>query len=259
MQFFCQVVGVVCLLIAGQALGHPQASDGQYAFQLNTSSKQEKLSEKCPPNNALPVLRVAIIGAGASGSSAAYFLGKAREQLQEYGVPGCDSEMTPEDLHVTVYERDSRIGGRIMAVHPLNDSHFPPIDVGASIFANVNHNMRHAARKFGLEPAPRDAKLQSPMGLWDGSQFVIDDFDGSRWSQLKLYWRYGKSPTKALTLYVSSLTQGQQGHKCIPAHLLSPFLARPKAQEFVPLAHRDRHRRGSPAQGIHHRVCQGLF
>lgn len=58
------------------------------------SKKLEQVANVQPINN-----KVAIIGAGAGGSSAAFWIGKARER---FGV----------DVEVEIYEQNSYIGGR---------------------------------------------------------------------------------------------------------------------------------------------------
>ena len=39
-------------------------------------------------------------------------------------------------------------------------------------------------------------------GLWNGEEMLIDNFGGSKWDQLRLYWRYGFSPQTTLNLWV---------------------------------------------------------
>ena len=147
----------------------------------------------------LSELRVAIIGAGASGSSAAYFLSRAGKQLGK--KKGKDSVNPSKRLYVDVFERSERVGGRAMAIHPLNDTTFDPVEAGASIFADANYNLQHAAEEFRLSSVSSKDLLSDTLGVWDGKQFVIET-DGSTWSQAKLFWRYGRSPSIALSLYV---------------------------------------------------------
>lgn len=147
----------------------------------------------------LSELRVAIIGAGASGSSAAYFLSRAGKQLGKR--KGDDSVNPTKRIYVDVFERSERVGGRTMAIHPLNDTELDPVEVGASIFADANYNLQHAADEFGLSYVSSKDLLSDTLGVWDGKQFVIET-DGSTWSQAKLFWRYGRSPSIAISLYV---------------------------------------------------------
>lgn len=83
--------------------------------------------------------KVAIIGGGAGGSSAAYFLSRAHEKLEAGGRGG-------EGFDITLLERDERIGGRAAVVHPYDDPQYPAVELGASIFADVNKNMQRAVK-----------------------------------------------------------------------------------------------------------------
>lgn len=81
--------------------------------------------------------RVAIIGAGPGGTSAAYFLSKAQEKLQSMGREG-------DGFEITLFEREERVGGRTAIVHPYYDDKLPAVELGASIFADVNRNLKRA-------------------------------------------------------------------------------------------------------------------
>lgn len=53
---------------------------------------------------------------------------------------------------MTLFERDERIGGRAAIVHPYFDEKLPAIELGASIFADVNKNLKRAAEVIHLLP-----------------------------------------------------------------------------------------------------------
>jgi len=103
---------------------------------------------------------VSIIGAGAAGSSAAYWLSLANKRL---GM----------NMGITVYENSSRIGGRSTVVHPYDDETLPPIELGASIFVKENRNMMRAAKEFNLTLRDHGDK-SNRMGIWDGCTFVLE-------------------------------------------------------------------------------------
>ncbi|KAH9926192.1 uncharacterized protein B0H18DRAFT_1006933 [Fomitopsis serialis] len=117
-----------------------------------------------------PTERVAIIGAGAGGSSAAFWIAKAKER---YGL----------DVEMDLYERNDYVGAVSSTVlHPYNNADLRPIELGASIFVEVNKNMWRAVDEFGLERVSyKDAN--TVMGIWDGSQFVLST-GGSFYSNL---------------------------------------------------------------------------
>ncbi|GJE94006.1 FAD/NAD(P)-binding domain-containing protein [Phanerochaete sordida] len=144
------------------------------------------LDEAAPP-------RIAIVGAGAAGSSAAFWISKAKER---YGL----------DVEVDLFDSNEYIGGRSTTVHPYDDPELYPIELGASIFVEVNKNMWRATEEFGLNRSDWD-EGEDTMGLWDGSKFVIttDGKLGGWWNTIKVIWRYGyQAPMKTKKL-VSSM------------------------------------------------------
>jgi len=78
-----------------------------------------------------------LLGAGAGGSSVAYYLRKFAA--------------SPDfDVNITVYEKNSYIGGRSTTVNVYNNPD-EVVELGASIFVEVNENLYNAAKEFGLE------------------------------------------------------------------------------------------------------------
>jgi prenylcysteine oxidase/farnesylcysteine lyase len=79
----------------------------QLPFKVPFFSKQAILADivEDVPANGTP--RIAIIGAGAGGSSAAFWISKAKER---FGV----------DVEVDVYEREPYIGGRTSSRIPMS-------------------------------------------------------------------------------------------------------------------------------------------
>ncbi|GAA5831289.1 hypothetical protein JCM11251_007821 [Rhodosporidiobolus azoricus] len=133
--------------------------------------------------------RIAIIGGGAGGSSAAYFLSHF----------GKDAGILPD---VTVYEREEYIGGRSTVVWPWEDDPLhstgseDPVEAGASIFVSANKNLQKAFRVFNLTYEPYGGE-DGNTAIWDGERFVYEEsgrFGGGWWDKAKLLWRYGRSP-----------------------------------------------------------------
>lgn len=56
-------------------------------------------------------------------------------------------------------------------VQPYDDPRLEPIELGASIFVEVNKNMMRATREFGLNFANFDDG--DSLGIWDGKEFVL--------------------------------------------------------------------------------------
>ncbi|KAI4736326.1 putative prenylcysteine lyase [Aureobasidium sp. EXF-12298] len=139
---------------------------------------------------------VAIIGAGSAGSSTAYFL---RKYSQERGIP----------LNITVYERDGHIGGRSTTVGVYGDEQ-NPVELGASIFVEVNHNLVDAAKEFNLSTSGiRELSTEGPvLGIWNGRDFVyMQSSGGSWWDSAKLFWKYGLAPLKTVKLMKATVAK----------------------------------------------------
>ncbi|KAG1716771.1 hypothetical protein ID866_369 [Astraeus odoratus] len=135
--------------------------------------------------------RIAIIGAGAGGSSAAFWISKAKER---FGI----------DVEIDVYDRASYIGGRSTIVYPYNDTTLSRLELGASIFVDANKNLMRAAKEFNLTLTSFVDEF-SNTGLWDGGKFdiILDDdtYSKSWWTTLKVLWRYGySSPMKTQSI-----------------------------------------------------------
>lgn len=142
-------LALICLLIATavpQSSQHEQvvfgAYNGDYASLGSSSSFNDQVRTQ---QNKPVVKRIAIIGAGPGGTSTAYFLSKAQEKLQSIGREG-------DGFEITLFEREERIGGRTAIVHPYFDDRLPVIELGASIFADVNRNLKRAVEVCHLPP-----------------------------------------------------------------------------------------------------------
>ncbi|KAL7820759.1 hypothetical protein V8C26DRAFT_393271 [Trichoderma gracile] len=139
------------------------------------------------------VKNVAIIGAGAAGSSAAYYL---RQYADEADV----------NVNITIFEKTERVGGRTLTVNAYGDARHP-IELGASIFVAINHILYNGTRNFNLSTAANYREASEPddvTAIWDGGDggFVYETTDGTAWwwDAGKLWWRYGTSPYRAVKL-----------------------------------------------------------
>ncbi|KAF7306595.1 Prenylcysteine lyase [Mycena indigotica] len=180
------------------ALPAANAAAFQLPFKIPffQSNKQEF---QLPTNSET---RIAIIGAGAAGSSAAYWISKAQERFS-----------IPIDA-VDVFEQASYVGGRTV-VYPYGNPTLPAVELGASIFIPKNRNMWRAVDEFNL--TRRDFQDEEGLGIWDGEKLLFTTTGGwwSYWDAAKALLRYGfHSPrrtqkavdgmvAKFLTLYSS--------------------------------------------------------
>lgn len=129
-----------------------------------------------------------ISGAGAGGSSSAY-------HLQKYAS---EAEVS---INVTIFERSSYIGGRSTTVNAYGNE-LEPVELGASIFVEVNAILKNASREFGLHAKSSSTEEAEILGIWDGAEFVYTqkDSDWKYWDIAKLFWKYGLAPLKTQRL-----------------------------------------------------------
>lgn len=162
--------------------------------------------------------KVAIIGAGPSGSSAAYYLRRAQDRL------AFTASASHERIDITIYERNKRIGGRAAVVYPHDDETYEPVELGASIYADVNYNLRRAVKEFGLDTGAQNGE-SGEMGVWDGQQFLFIGDASSWWTSAKFFLRYGYSALTAQNLVAKQLS--------LFSHLYNPsFLHKPSNTRF---------------------------
>ncbi|KAH9212992.1 Prenylcysteine lyase-domain-containing protein [Leptodontidium sp. 2 PMI_412] len=131
--------------------------------------------------------RIAIIGAGAAGSSAAYYL---EQFANKSGVA----------INVTVFERNSYVGGRTTTVNAYGNP-LEPVELGASIFVEVNAILKNVSHLFDLHPKDSDTEPEI-LGIWNGKTFVYTQRDGGwkYWDIAKLLWKYGLAPIRTRRL-----------------------------------------------------------
>ncbi|KIO16489.1 hypothetical protein M407DRAFT_85972 [Tulasnella calospora MUT 4182] len=92
---------------------------------------------------APPPLRIAVIGAGAGGSSAAFWISKAKER----------QDMKVE---VHIFDKNDYVGGKL----------------GGSVFVRANKNMFRATEEFGLNVTDL-SREDDDMTVWDGDQVIL--------------------------------------------------------------------------------------
>lgn len=130
-------------------------------------------------------------GAGAAGSSAAYHLSK---YASEAGV----------EVNITIFEKTERIGGRTLTV----DAYGIPseaVEVGASIFVDVNYILWNSSQEFDLDLRDPSGDADKLTVIWDGDKFVFESGDSWWWDIVKLVWKYGTAPYKAQNLMKSTV------------------------------------------------------
>ncbi|KAL7275843.1 hypothetical protein RUND412_001188 [Rhizina undulata] len=146
----------------------PAAKEGDWSMQPVTTKK------------------VAVIGAGAGGTSSAYFLRKF--------VEGSNTR-----VNITLFERRNYIGGRSTTVNVYDDPS-EPVELGASIFVAINQNLVNAADEFGLSyssvNSARPKEADDSFGVYNGSKFVFTQpATSSKWDEWlsigRILYKYG--------------------------------------------------------------------
>ncbi len=178
-----RVLGLICLAVAICVLIYPSSSaDTEWVIVTLPDAE----IYQCDPNE--PVKSVAIIGAGSGGASAAYYLNRFKHPCSR--------------VNITVYERSSYVGGRSTTVDVYGDP-TEPVELGASIFVEVNKNLVSAAREFGLATQgfkPKIKDLPSTLGVYDGEDWVFVGSENGWWTTAKILWKYGLAPIRTQQL-----------------------------------------------------------
>ncbi|KAJ5290350.1 acetamidase [Penicillium atrosanguineum] len=159
-----------------------------FLLPFSDAAQQQPLRTSTAPK------RVAVIGAGAGGSFAAFELRKLADKAD---IP----------VDITVFERASYVGGRSTTVNVFDHPAYP-IELGASIFVEVNHNLVNASRDLGLHVRSADhgrpQETDDSIGIWNGKEFVFTLKNSSSWWNIgRLFWRYGMAPLRAQNLMKS--------------------------------------------------------
>jgi protoporphyrinogen oxidase len=118
-------------------------------------------------------LRLAIVGAGIGGCSAAYY---ARSKIP--------------DLEITVFEASNRLGGRIYSRKVGSTVS----EIGATFFLPINKNIQTLVDTLGIETEG----IPISFGIWDGSHFVFKSNQSAWLTKLSLLRIYGFSVIRLL-------------------------------------------------------------
>lgn len=178
-----KVLALICLAVAICFLFYPSSpSDTEWVIVTLPDAE----IHQCDPNE--PVKSVAIIGAGSGGASAAYYLNRFKHPCGR--------------VNITVHEQSSYVGGRSTTVDVYGDP-TEPVELGASIFVEVNKNLVSAAREFGLAThgfKPKIKELPNTLGVYDGQGWVFMGSESGWWTTAKILWKYGLAPIRTQQL-----------------------------------------------------------
>ncbi|PRP86811.1 prenylcysteine oxidase [Planoprotostelium fungivorum] len=131
--------------------------------------------------------RIAIIGTGAGGSSAAHYLNQLLVKDGSFA-------------DIILFEKEARVGGRNH--HKSYAGLDSQVEIGGSVYHLQNYNIRNFTRAANF--TERKISEEGELGIWNGEEFV---FQTSSWSPItiaKVLWRYGLSPMKVRNLAVDA-------------------------------------------------------
>ncbi|KAL8835485.1 MAG: hypothetical protein Q9205_007148 [Flavoplaca limonia] len=142
-------------------------------------------------------VKIAIVGAGIAGASAAY-------QLHD--------QYAHASIDVTLYEANPKVGGKIKNAQVYNGAHRQQVEIGAQYFFSDDHCIQNLIDETGLrrrlEP---HYPVERSTGVWSGTQFVLyarGDLKARSWIDWARYaWRYGVSVNRTRTWLSHKLPQ----------------------------------------------------
>jgi prenylcysteine oxidase/farnesylcysteine lyase len=93
------------------------------------------------------------------------------------------------------------------------------VELGASIFVEVNEILMNATKEFGLNIKSADQgrpkEAEDGLGVWDGTDFVYRHKNNGYywWDIAKLIWKYGLAPIKTQNLMKSTVGKFREMYK----------------------------------------------
>jgi len=180
--------------------------------------KQIALELPFPQDDQAPhAPKVAIIGAGIAGVSAAYHL---------------HDQYAHADLDVTIYEANPQVRGRIKSAKVCDGAYtFQQVETGAQSFYENDECVQSLIDETGLR---RKLKPQYPVkksiAVWDGANFILrgeGDLKGRTWTDWARYaWSYGLSVktmrkwlSETLPLFQRLLARWEYADRNIPGDI----------------------------------------
>jgi prenylcysteine oxidase/farnesylcysteine lyase len=130
--------------------------------------------------------RVAIIGSGIGGSSAAHYL------------------LKNENIKVDLYEKNDRVGGRVFS----KEINGKIIDLGASFIIQANKLIMSLINELKVDIYQRDKSIQN-ISIISGHEILMNMSSYDLINVVKFLWRYGLSPYWVSNLVKSRLLDFQ--------------------------------------------------
>lgn len=134
--------------------------------------------------------KIAIIGAGIAGASAAYHL---------------HDQYAQADFDITVYEAEPQVGGRVKSAKVYDGAYtVQQVEIGAKSFFTDDKCLQSLIDETGLRRKLQpEHPVKKSLGVWDGTSFILrgeGDLKGRTWTDWARYaWRYGFSVNSVRT------------------------------------------------------------
>ena len=132
---------------------------------------------------ALNTPKIAIIGAGITGTSSAHYL----HQLTRLRQP----------LDITVFEAGDQVGGRVRSAYVHDEPAFD-VEVGSATFTEDDWCLKDAMQEVGLKSVVR-LRSAYHTAVWDGNEMLVSyresdkPLSNAAWRSPQWLWRYGLS------------------------------------------------------------------
>jgi prenylcysteine oxidase/farnesylcysteine lyase len=120
------------------------------------------------------MVRLAIIGAGIGGCSAAYYIRRYFPRAQ-----------------ITLYDKDTRIGGRIFTARASESG---TDELGAVFFTPINKTVCNLVQELGFNLKLR--RDTQNLAIWNGTEFIYKSRQSTVSQMLKLLFSYKLSVLK---------------------------------------------------------------
>ncbi|PPQ83366.1 hypothetical protein CVT24_001895 [Panaeolus cyanescens] len=123
--------------------------------------------------------KIAVVGAGAGGSSSAFWLSKAMQQ-----------STFKTTINIDIYERFSYVGGRSLVINLPDIKPYPyrtPTELGAHLFGEQELHLMRASKEFAL-PLHNATRSLHKFYIWNGGNLItipLSLLDKLRFSLLK--------------------------------------------------------------------------
>ncbi|XP_043925148.1 prenylcysteine oxidase-like [Protopterus annectens] len=130
---------------------------------LGEPSSTASAAEEQPPS------KIAVIGAGISGSAAAYYL------RQQFGL----------DVQIDIYEK-SAVGGRLATITVNNQQY----ESGGATIHSLHLHMQDFVKELGLK---HRRNIAGKTAVFNGEQLILEETDWYLLDLFRLWYRYGIS------------------------------------------------------------------